>query len=263
MANEDDNKGVGATGSWVGKGTGSGATSADQRRQKLGTEGASDHIDERHAGSGSEGGLGSGLTGASDPVGGHDDLGGTAGTRRTQGMGNPSSNEGSLGQSPGTSTGGAGGVAAEAGLRPEQTGSSQTAGSRMGETDIGEESRTGSESAFRDWDTSTNPMIASNRVEGTAVYSTARDRLGTIQYIMIDKLSGQSEFAVMSFGGFLGIGSDYYPIPWNKLTYDTDVGGYVVDITQDQLSGAPRYAAGEEPDYGSDYTGQIGRHYGL
>lgn len=117
--------------------------------------------------------------------------------------------------------------------------------------------------AFNDWETSANPMIASNRVEGTAVYNSGRDRLGTIQHIMIDKLSGQSEFAVMSFGGFLGIGSDYYPIPWNKLTYDTEAGGYVVDLTQDQLTGAPRHGEDENPDYNADYTGEIGRYYGL
>lgn len=119
------------------------------------------------------------------------------------------------------------------------------------------------EGAFNDWETSTNPMISSNRVEGTAVYNTARERLGTIQHIMIDKLSGQSEFAVMSFGGFLGIGSDYYPIPWNKLTYDTEAGGYMVDLTQDQLTGAPRHGQEEDPDYNADYTGEIGRYYGL
>jgi hypothetical protein len=117
--------------------------------------------------------------------------------------------------------------------------------------------------AFNDWETSANPMIASNRVEGTAVYNASRDRLGTIQHIMIDKLSGQSEFAVMSFGGFLGIGSDYYPIPWNKLTYDTEMGGYVVDLTQDQLTGAPKYRDDENPEYNADYTGEIGRYYGL
>ena len=120
-----------------------------------------------------------------------------------------------------------------------------------------------SPSAFKDWVSSATTLIASNRVVGTDVFGISRERLGTIQHIMIDKLSGQSEFAVMSFGGFLGIGSDYYPIPWNKLTYDTEAGGYVIDITPEQLTSAPSYAAHEEPDYGADYSGQIGRYYGL
>lgn len=147
---------------------------------------------------------------------------------------------------------GAGGLAAEMGS--PRMGDDATTSRSDRSTDTG---------AFNDWETSSNPMIASNRVEGTAVYNSGRDRLGTIQHIMIDKLSGQSEFAVMSFGGFLGIGSDYYPIPWNKLTYDTEVGGYVVDLTQEQLTGAPRYGEDENPDYNADYTGEIGRYYGL
>jgi hypothetical protein len=137
--------------------------------------------------------------------------------------------------------------------RDEQT-STSAMGDRAQETDTG---------AFNDWETSSNSLIASNRVEGTAVYNPARDRLGTIQHLMIDKLSGHTEFAVMSFGGFLGIGVDYYPIPWNKLTYETDMGGYVVNLAQDQLSGAPRHRQDEDPDYNADYTGEIGRYYGL
>ncbi len=140
----------------------------------------------------------------------------------------------------------------------KQSAVSGSAAGMTGKTDDGTSS-----AAFNTWETSTNPMIASNRVEGTAVYNSERERLGTIQHIMIDKLSGQSEFAVMSFGGFLGIGSDYYPIPWNKLSYDTEAGGYVVDLTQDQLTSAPRHGEDENPDYNADYTGEIGRYYGL
>jgi PRC-barrel domain protein len=55
---------------------------------------------------------------------------------------------------------------------------------------------------------------------------------------MIDKRSGKVAYAVVSFGGFLGMGEDYYPMPWSKLDYDTSLGGYRVDITEDQLKGA-------------------------
>jgi hypothetical protein len=75
---------------------------------------------------------------------------------------------------------------------------------------------------------------------------------------MVDKLSGQVDYAVMSFGGFLGIGEDYYPLPWNKLTYSTSMGGYVVDIDPRVLERAPRYGASERPNWSDRrYTSRI------
>jgi len=105
------------------------------------------------------------------------------------------------------------------------------------------------------------PLIASNRVEGTAVYDKNGDRLGSIYNFMVDKKSGKVEYAVMSFGGFLGIGEDYYPLPWSKLTYDPDEGGYVVDITKEQLKNAPRYRADDEPAFDRAYDQEVHAHY--
>lgn len=102
----------------------------------------------------------------------------------------------------------------------------------------------------------TSRLISSNKVEGTAVYSRTGERLGTIQNFMVDKRSGKVEHAVLEFGGFLGIGSDYYPVPWNLLDYDTDKGGYVVDIDKSRLEQAPRYRRDTPPDFNGDY----GRH---
>ena len=76
----------------------------------------------------------------------------------------------------------------------------------------------------------TNELIASDKVEGTDVYNMQGESLGKIENFMVNKRSGKVEYAVLQFGGFLGIGSDYYPLPWNKLTYDNDKDGYVVDI---------------------------------
>ena len=59
---------------------------------------------------------------------------------------------------------------------------------------------------------------------------------------MIDKISGKVAYAVMSFGGFMGIGEDYYPVPWSQLTYDTNLGGYRTNITREQLDRAPKYS---------------------
>jgi PRC-barrel domain len=90
-------------------------------------------------------------------------------------------------------------------------------------------------------------LIASDKVDGTAVYDRAANRLGSVENAMIDKYSGQVAYVVISFGGFLGIGAQYHPLPWKKLTYDNSVGGYVVDVTREQLERAPHYAADEQP----------------
>jgi hypothetical protein len=84
-------------------------------------------------------------------------------------------------------------------------------------------------------------LIASDRVEGTPVFRSNGDRLGTIKRVMLDKRRGKVAYAVMSFGGFLGVGDDYYPLPWALLTYDEDLGGYKVDITDEQFKGAPKF----------------------
>jgi len=85
-------------------------------------------------------------------------------------------------------------------------------------------------------------LIGSDKVEGTAVYDTKGEKIGSIERVMIGKVSGQVAYAVLSFGGFLGIGSDYYPIPWQSLTYDTSLGGYRTTITEEQLKGAPKFS---------------------
>jgi len=85
-------------------------------------------------------------------------------------------------------------------------------------------------------------LIASDRVEGTPVFRSGGKRIGSIKRIMLDKQRGAVAYAVMGFGGFLGIGDDYYPLPWALLTYDEGLGGYRVDVTDDQLKGAPAYA---------------------
>ena len=87
--------------------------------------------------------------------------------------------------------------------------------------------------------TSSKPMIESDRVEGTTVLDRNGRHIGTIKRLMIDKASGRVGYAVMIFGGFLGIGEHEHLIPWNKLDYDTQLGGYSTDITEEQLRGAP------------------------
>ncbi len=95
----------------------------------------------------------------------------------------------------------------------------------------------------------TDRLIASDKVEGTPVYNKSNEKIGTIKRLMIDKLSGKVAYAVMSFGGFLGIGEKYHPLPWSMLHYDTRVGGYVVDIDKKTLEGAPSYGPTERIDW--------------
>lgn len=109
----------------------------------------------------------------------------------------------------------------------------------------------------------TSELIASNKVEGTAVYDRNGEKLGTIHNFMVDKRSGQVEYAVLSFGGLFGLGSDYYPLPWDALTYDTDLGGYAIDIDRETFQKAPRFASGEEPRFDRAYGEQIYSYYGL
>ena len=93
------------------------------------------------------------------------------------------------------------------------------------------------------------PLIESDRVEGTTVYDPNGNSIGSIKRLMIEKISGKVAYAVMGFGGFLGMGEDEHTIPWNKLTYDTSLGGYRTDITEEQLRGAPTFYRDRDYDW--------------
>ncbi len=89
--------------------------------------------------------------------------------------------------------------------------------------------------------TASLPLISSDRVEGTYVYDRDGNQIGTIQKLMIEKIGGKVAYAIMSFGGFLGMGSDEHAIPWAKLTFDMKLGGYRTCITERQLHDAPSF----------------------
>jgi sporulation protein YlmC with PRC-barrel domain len=67
-------------------------------------------------------------------------------------------------------------------------------------------------------------LIAASKVNGTSVYNRAGEKLGSVYDVMLEKVSGRAEYAILSFGGFLGIGEKYHPLPWNVLTYDVGQG---------------------------------------
>lgn len=104
-------------------------------------------------------------------------------------------------------------------------------------------------------------LINAEKVNGTSVYNLQGEKLGTVEDIMIDKVSGQAIYAVMSFGGFLGIGDKHHPLPWKTLKYDTSKEGYVVDLDKDMLKDAPTYDDRENFAWTPDYGRRVDRYY--
>lgn len=107
----------------------------------------------------------------------------------------------------------------------------------------------------------TRDLIASNKVEGTAVYDRDGKRLGSVYNFMVGKRSGQVAYAVLSFGGWLGLGERYHPLPWDTLTYDTDLGGYVTRLTKERLRDAPSHAADQDISSDADYWSQVKEYW--
>ena len=99
-------------------------------------------------------------------------------------------------------------------------------------------------------ETKPHALIPSDRVEGTVVRRTNGEKIGTIQRLMIDKISGSVAYAVLRFGGLLGIGEKHMPIPWSKLKFEPLMQAYQVDISDEELAKAPSYAADKEFDWG-------------
>jgi hypothetical protein len=116
--------------------------------------------------------------------------------------------------------------------------------------------------ADMDATTENSALISASKVNGTAVYNPAGESVGKIYDVMIDKTSGNVAYAIMAFGGFLGVGDSYHPVPWPVLKYNTNMGGYVLDLTKEQLAGAPSYMSGNDPDWDDrDYDKQVYSYY--
>ncbi len=106
------------------------------------------------------------------------------------------------------------------------------------------------------------PLIESDRVEGTTVYDANGNNIGAIKRLMIEKISGKVAYAVMSFGGFMGLGEEYYTLPWSVLTYNTSLDAYELNLSEDQLRGAPRRSAeGHDPSFDRDWEEHVHRYY--
>ena len=104
-------------------------------------------------------------------------------------------------------------------------------------------------------------LIAAEKVKGTDVYNRAGEKLGSVEDIMIDKVSGRAIYAVMSFGGFLGMGEKHHPLPWATLKYDAQKGGYVVNLDKKQLEGATNYDRDSEFKWTPEYGRKVDSYY--
>ena len=90
-----------------------------------------------------------------------------------------------------------------------------------------------------------HPLIPAGRVNGTAVYNQAGEKIGQVEDLAIDKRSGKVAYAILSFGGFMGLGEKHQPLPWSALTYEPKRGGYVVEVTEEFLRLAPKLDTSE------------------
>lgn len=106
-------------------------------------------------------------------------------------------------------------------------------------------------------------LIASDRVEGTAVYRPDGDKIGRIHHFMVGKRTGKVEYAVMSFGGILGMGQELRPVPWDALDYDTALGGYVVSAEEDTLRNSPYIEEGRQPAWDRAYGTYVYGYWGV
>ena len=108
----------------------------------------------------------------------------------------------------------------------------------------------------------TDHLISSDKVDGTTVYNRNGENLGTIDHLMIDKFTGQVEYAVMSTGGFLGIGENYSPVPWDSLEYDVNLGGYVIGADRGRLEKAPRFTPTAQPNWSDNsYADRVDEYW--
>ncbi|MEO1694375.1 MAG: PRC-barrel domain-containing protein [Pseudomonadota bacterium] len=106
--------------------------------------------------------------------------------------------------------------------------------------------------------------IRATRVTGTAVYNRDGDKIGEVEDVMLDKMSNEILFAVVGFGGILGMGQKYHPLPWAMLDYEDDKNGYVTNVTKEQLEKAPSDSIENlTKDDGNQWKQQTYAHYGV
>ena len=116
----------------------------------------------------------------------------------------------------------------------------------------------------KDPDDATGRLVAAGKVNGTAVYDMKGERLGSVEDIMIDKISGHVAYAVAAFGGFLGLGETRRAIPWSVLHYDTNLDGYVANVDDSVLKDAPNEIPSNDTySRDLDWNSRVYSHFGV
>lgn len=108
----------------------------------------------------------------------------------------------------------------------------------------------------------TASLISSDKVAGASVYDAAGEKVGSIHSIMMGKADGRAAYAVLSLGGAITTGPNYYPVPWSALKYDTDLGGYGIAKTKSELEAAPNYEGSADwHERNHSWTGEVDAFY--
>jgi hypothetical protein len=107
-------------------------------------------------------------------------------------------------------------------------------------------------------------VITAARVQGTSVTNPERENLGSIRDVVLDKYEGKVRYAVLEFGGFLGVGTKLFALPWELLHYDENADAYVIKVAKEILKAAPGFDSDDWPDMGAvAFDTDLRRHYGL
>jgi hypothetical protein len=93
-------------------------------------------------------------------------------------------------------------------------------------------------------------LVASDRVERTVVRRSDGTKVGTIERLMIDKATGNVAYAVLSFGGFMGVGVKHIPVSWGRMKYGVSLDAYEINLSDEELSRAPAFEADKDFDWG-------------
>jgi sporulation protein YlmC with PRC-barrel domain len=109
----------------------------------------------------------------------------------------------------------------------------------------------------------TRRVLSAGSLAGDSVRNTAGESLGKIEEIMIDIPNGRVAYAVLSFGGFLGMGNKLFAVPWNAFTIDEENKEFILDVDKKILENAPGFDKDNWPDMANpDFGKQVYGHYG-
>lgn len=106
-------------------------------------------------------------------------------------------------------------------------------------------------------------LMGADTLIGEDVYNDQDEDLGDIKEIMLDMRSGRVSYAVLAFGGFLGMGEKLFAVPWNALTLDTVNKRFILKVTKERLKDAPGFESDHWPDMASTaWADTIHSYYG-